>query len=143
MSIIKEGGHRLCMMTTNASKLQRCVRALPIQALIVRIFFRLVKFFRRREEVEQWNTSLTPKNKIKLRYRKDMECLHSRLRFSRSEWEVLSREGYIYTVTIKEGKPYCTCNLPQLQKLSCAHVIAACSKESGCANRSTYSLCTS
>jgi len=58
MGIIKGRGHRLCMMTTNSSESFNAVlkeaRALPIQALIARIFFRLVKFFRTwREEAEQ------------------------------------------------------------------------------------------
>ena len=64
-------------------------------------------------------------------------------RFSRAEWEVSTREGYTCTVTLREVESYCTCNLPQLQKLSCVYVIAACSKESGCANINTYSLCAS
>jgi len=134
------------MMTTNTSESFKGVlkgaSALRIHVLIVRIFFHLVKFFRtRHEEAEQWNTSLTPKNETKLRYRKDMACGYSRQRFSRTEWEVSTREGYTYIVTLKKSEPYCTCNLPQLQKLPCVDVIAACSNESGCANISTYSLC--
>ena len=68
-------------------------------------------------------------------------CLHSKQRFSHSEWEVSSQKGYTFTVIITEGELYCTCNLPQLQKLPCAHVIAACSNESSCTDISTYSLC--
>ena len=65
-ALSRDGGHRLCMMTTNTSEsfndVFKGARALPLQALIVRIFFRLVKFFRtRREEAEQWNMLLTPK----------------------------------------------------------------------------------
>jgi len=57
------------MMTTNASEsfngVLKGASALSIQALIVRTYFRLVKFFWiRREEAEQWNTSLTPKAKV-------------------------------------------------------------------------------
>ena len=119
-------------------------RALPIQALIARTFFRLVKFIRiRREKTEQSNTSLTPKNEKMLRCHKNMACVYSRQRFSRVEWEVSTREGYTCTVTLREGESYYTCNLPQLQKLSCAHVIAACSKEGGCTNISTYVSCAS
>ena len=146
-ALSRDEGHRLCMMTANASEsfngVLKGARALPIQALIVRIFFRLVKFFRKRWEAEQWNTSLTPKNETNLRYCKDMTRGYSKQRFSYAEWEVLTREGYTCTVTLREGEPYCTCNLPQLQKLSCAHIIVSCSKESDCANISTYSLCAS
>ena len=69
-----------------------------------------------------------------------MACGYSNQRFSLAEWEVSTREEYTCTVTLREGEPYCICNLPQLQKLPCAHVNAACSKESACANISTYSL---
>ena len=77
------------MLTTDASEsfngVLKGARG-SIQALIARIFFILVKFFRtRREEAKQWNTSLTPKNKKKLIYHKDMACGYSRQRFSRAE----------------------------------------------------------
>ena len=85
--------------------------------------------------------SLALKNETMLRCRKNMECGYSRQKFSHVEWEASTREGYTCTVTVREGEPYCTCNIPQLQKLRCAHVIAACFKERGCANISTHSFC--
>jgi len=67
-----------------------------------------------------------------------MACLHSIKRFSRIEWEVSNREGYICTVNLTEDGLTYFCNLPQLQKFPCADVIAACAKERDCANISTY-----
>ena len=66
-ALSKDEGHRLCMMTTNAPEslngVLKGAQALSIQALIVRIFFRLVRFFRtRRGNAEGWNKPLTPQN---------------------------------------------------------------------------------
>ena len=42
-------------------------------------------------------------------------------------------------INLTENRPTCSCNLLQLQKLPCVHVITACALD--CANISTYILC--
>jgi len=64
-------------MTTNVSEnfndVLKGARVLPIQALIVRIFSRLVKFFQTgQKNAERWCTPLTLKNEDLLRYRTNM-----------------------------------------------------------------------
>jgi len=132
-------------MTTNAFESFNYVlkgsRGLPIQALIAGMFFRLVRFFRsRRENTEKWSTPLTLTNEKCLKFRKRMGSLHSKQRFSRTEWEVANREGYTCAIKLTDNDSTCTCNIPQL-KLPREHVIATCAKEKGCVNISMYSLC--
>ena len=70
-----------------------------------------------------------------------MACLHLVQRFSQTEWEVSNKKRYNCIVNLTENEFTRSCNLPQLQKMPCAHVIAACAKKRDCANISTYSLC--
>ena len=69
-----------------------------------------------------------------------MGHIHSIQKFNRTEWVVANREGYICTVNLIELGPTCSCNLPQLQKMPRAHVIAACAND--CVNISTYAIYT-
>ena len=59
------------------------------------------------------------------------------------EWEMSNWKGYNWTINFTEDDPACSYNLPQLQKLPCAHVITTCARERDCANITTYSLCAS
>jgi len=43
-------------------------------------------------------------------------------------------------INLTENRPTCSCNLLQLQKLPCAHVIATRVKKKDCANINTYFL---
>jgi len=54
---------------------------------------------------------------------------------------VADRERYTCIVKLTDKSPTCSCNIPQLQKLPCEHVIATYAKKKGCANISMYSLC--
>ena len=51
-------------------------------------------------------------------------------------------EGYMCIVNLTKDGPTYSYNLPQLQKLPCAHVIAAYAQEKYYANISTYLLWT-
>jgi len=68
-----------------------------------------------------------------------MAWFHSIQRFSRTEWELSNREGYTCTVNLTKDGSTCSCNLLQLQKLPCAHVITAYAQD--CANISIFILC--
>ena len=67
MALSKYGGRRFTIMTTSCSEsfngVLKEARALPIQAFIIRTFFRLVTFFHtRREKVKNWKSPLTLTN---------------------------------------------------------------------------------
>ena len=104
-ALSRDGGNLFYVMTTNALEcfngVLKGVQALPIQTLIARTFFLLVKFFQiRREITERWYTLLTPKNEDPLRYLRNMGRLHLIQRFNQTEWEVSNKEGYTYTVNL-------------------------------------------
>ena len=44
-------------------------------------------------------------------------------------------------VNLTEDEPTCSYNLPQPQKLACAHIIASCAQEKDFANIITFFLC--
>ena len=44
-------------------------------------------------------------------------------------------------VNLTEDELTCSYNLPQLQKLACAHIIASCAQEKDFANIITFFLC--
>ena len=50
--------------------------------------------------------------------------------------------GKAFTVTLQENTCSCSCNIPLLQKLPCLHVMAACARTIGGANRSYYDFCS-
>ncbi|XP_020270620.1 uncharacterized protein LOC109845760 [Asparagus officinalis] len=142
-ALSKDGGNRYCMMTTNCSEsfngVLKGARAMPIQALVARTFYRLNKYFvKRREDGAKWGTLLTSKNEEIIGARVKQARLTKIVRFAIDEWEVTDNHGHNYTVNLRGTQCACTCNIPKLQKLSCAHVIAVTTKQFGGANTSYY-----
>ncbi|XP_020242978.1 uncharacterized protein LOC109821202 [Asparagus officinalis] len=142
-ALSKDGGNRFCMMTTNCSEsfngVLKGARAMPIQALVARTFYRLNYYFvKRREDGAMWASFLTPKNEAILEARVKQARGTKIVRFAVDEWEVTDKHGHNYTVNLGGAHCTCTCNIPELQKLPCPHVIAVTSKQSGGANISYY-----
>ncbi|XP_020254466.1 uncharacterized protein LOC109831538 [Asparagus officinalis] len=66
-ALCKDEGVRLCMMTTNCSEsfngVLKGARAMPIQSLVTRTFYRLNAYYnKRRGDDIDWTTRYTPKN---------------------------------------------------------------------------------
>lgn len=142
-ALCKDDGGRFHVMTTNASEsfngVLKGARSLPIKALVARTFFRSVEYFcKRRETADAITTRLTPKWEAKIADRA-IEARRCKLvRFSRTEWQVIHCYGDEFKVLIDGPNCSCTCNIPLLQKLPCAHVMAACSAQDYGANRAHH-----
>ncbi|XP_020245215.1 uncharacterized protein LOC109823346 [Asparagus officinalis] len=134
-ALCKDEGVRFCMMTTNCSEsfngVLKGARAMPIQSLVARTFYRLNSYFnKRREDGVDWTTRYTPKNESILHRRIEAARLCQITVFNDNEWQVHDYDG-IYTVKLFDVDCTCTCNIPQLQKIPCAHVLAASSNQLG------------
>ena len=118
-------------MTTNASEsfngVLKGARSLPIKALVARTFFRSVEYFyKRREKGAGLNSKLTPKWEAKIEARA-IDARRCRLvRFGRYKWQVINCYDDEYDAVMDGSDVTCTCRIPLLQKIPCAHVMAAC-----------------
>ena len=142
-ALCKDGGGRFHVMTTNASEsfngVLRGARSLPIRALVARTFFRSVDYFcHRREFGGNYTCRLTPKWEAKIAERASEARRCRIVRFSQTEWQVIHYFGDEYKVIVNGNTCSCTCNIPLLQHLPCAHVMAACSSVANDANRAHH-----
>ncbi|XP_020253751.1 serine/threonine-protein phosphatase 7 long form homolog [Asparagus officinalis] len=92
-------------MTTNCSEsfngVLKGARAMPIQALVARTFYRLNYYFvKRREDGAMWASFLTPKNEAILGARVKQARGTKIVRFAVDEWEVTDKHGHNYTVNL-------------------------------------------
>ncbi|XP_020249694.1 uncharacterized protein LOC109827143 [Asparagus officinalis] len=92
-ALCKDGGVRYCMMTTNCSEsfngVLKGARAMPIQALVARTFYRLNAYFnKRRIDSANWTSKYTPKNEIILQKRIVAVRTCRIEQFNNNEWEV-------------------------------------------------------
>ena len=133
-ALCKDDGNLFHIMTTNASEsfngVLKGARSLPIKALVARTFFRSVEYlYKRREKGEGLNSKPTPKLEAKIKARA-IDARRCRLvRFGRYKWQVINGYGEEYDVMINDSDVTCTCRIPLLQKIPCAHVMAACSAQ--------------
>ena len=133
------------MMTTNVFEsfngVLKGTRNLPVRSLVARTFHRLNHYFvERRTQGEEWTSQLAPRWAALARRRMEESRLMCIERYSFVEWQVKDVHMFDYTVTIENNVAKCSCNMPTLDHFPCSHVLAACSRGSGGANRAYFDL---
>ena len=110
-----------------------------LETLVARTFYRSVDYFCQRRELAKNSTlRVTPKWEAKIAERASEARRCRIVRFSQIEWQVIHYFGDEFKVIIDGSTCSCTCNIPLLQHLPCAHVMAACSSVANGANRAHH-----
>ena len=139
-TLCKDGGRRFNMMTTNVSKsfngVLKGTRNLPVRSLVARTFHRVNHYFyERRTQGELWTSRLTPKWEAMAKKKMEESRRLNIERYNYTEWQVKDPDMLDYTVNVEDNEAKCSCNMPTLEHFPCPHVLAACSRGSGGANR--------
>ena len=148
LDLYKDNDERFYMMTTNASEsfngVLKGARSLPVKALVARTFHHLNSYFyRRRTGGMDYASSLTPNyDKMMEKYSAEARTM-SINRFSLTEWQLIDTNACNYTVNIVNDNCSCSCNIPILAHFPCPHVLAACARCRGGANRAYHDLISS
>ncbi|KAI0520548.1 hypothetical protein KFK09_008024 [Dendrobium nobile] len=134
-SLLFDNGFRYGIMTTNASECFNGVikraRGLPIQGLVMSIYYNLVSLFvRRSTDVEKWlmsgESEFAPRTMATLnRTEREARRCPQPLTINRGEFEVVDSSCRPNRVEIQSlQNSTCTCKRPQLYHVPCVHVIA-------------------
>ncbi|XP_028550863.1 uncharacterized protein LOC114579675 [Dendrobium catenatum] len=134
-SLLFDNGCRYSIMTTNASEcfngVLKCARGLPIQGLVMSIYYNLVSLFMRcSTEVEKWKmaaeSDLVPRimGMLQRTEREARRCPEP-ITINRGEFEVVDSACKTHKVEVlTPEKCACTCNKQQLHHLPFVHVIS-------------------
>ncbi|KAL0914478.1 hypothetical protein M5K25_014827 [Dendrobium thyrsiflorum] len=134
-SLLFDNGCRYSIMTTNASEcfngVLKRARGLPIQGLVMAIYYNLVSLFMRRStDVEKWlqvgESEFVPRTMTTLQRaeREARRCLEP-VTINRREFEVVDTSCRPHKVEILTTDTCtCTCMKPQLYHVPCIHVLA-------------------
>ncbi|KAI0519272.1 hypothetical protein KFK09_006714 [Dendrobium nobile] len=134
-SLLFDNGYRYSIMTTNASEcfngVLKRARGLPIQGLVMSIYYNLVSLFvRRSTDVEKWVVSgesefvLRTMDTLQRTEREARRCPQP-ITINRGEFEVVDSSCRPHRVEIPSHQNCtCTCKRPQLYHVPCVHVIA-------------------
>ncbi|KAL0914175.1 hypothetical protein M5K25_017685 [Dendrobium thyrsiflorum] len=134
-SLLFDNGCRYSIMTTNASKcfngVLKRARGLPIQCLVMAIYYNLVSLFMRRStDVEKWlqvgESEFVPRTMTTLqRAEREAQRCPEPVTINRREFEVVDTSCRPHKVEILTTDTCtCTCMKPQLYHVSCIHVLA-------------------
>lgn len=105
------------IMTTNASEkfndVLKGARASPIQVLVSRIFYRLVKYFyKHRTVAETWTILHTPCTMEHLWKQAEFARLNQLECYTQTGYQILDMYGNRFKVELADEKCSCTCNQP-------------------------------
>ncbi|PKU84564.1 hypothetical protein MA16_Dca017951 [Dendrobium catenatum] len=128
-------GHRYGIMTTNASEcfngVLKRARGLPIQGLIMSIYYNLVALFLRRSaEAQKWveagQSPFVPQTMVVIqRAERDARRCPEPVTINRNEFEVIDTSSRANKVEITNAASCtCTCLRPQRYHVPCVHVVA-------------------
>ncbi|PKU77683.1 hypothetical protein MA16_Dca013475 [Dendrobium catenatum] len=133
-SLTNDGGFRYGVMTTNAAEsfngVLKRARGLPIQALIMAIYYNIISMFVRRlefitTEEEQNNDFLAPhiQNSVK-RVEEEARWMPEPICLNLHEFQVVDMSSRSYRVDILDGRRCkCSCGRPLLYHYPCSHVV--------------------
>ncbi|KAI0516186.1 hypothetical protein KFK09_008858 [Dendrobium nobile] len=134
-SLLFDEGHRYGIITTNASEcfngVLKRARGLPIQGLIMSIYYNLVALFLKRSaEAQKWveegQSPFVPRTMIVIqRAERDARRYPEPVTINRNEFEVIDTSSRANKVEITNAASCtCTCLRPQLYHVPCVHVVA-------------------
>ncbi|KAL0919975.1 hypothetical protein M5K25_009071 [Dendrobium thyrsiflorum] len=134
-TLIFDGGHRFGVMTTNASEcfngVLKRARGLPIQGLIMAIYYNIVAVFNKRSAealnlIEQAESDFVPRTRIIIqRFEREARRYPIPIMINSREFQVFDMSTRAQKVEVTETNAFtCTCSKPQLYHIPCAHVIA-------------------
>ncbi|KAL0925473.1 hypothetical protein M5K25_003804 [Dendrobium thyrsiflorum] len=135
-TLTHDGGFRYGVMTTNSLEcfngILRRARGLPIQGLIMTIYYNLVSLFmKRKSKVESWiaadSSTLVPRTKAVL------ELAERKARRSPQPTQINSHEFEVFDMTCRSFRVLitspqtctCSCGHPEIYHTPCQHVIIA------------------
>lgn len=104
------------MMTTNCSEsfggVLKCTRALPIQDLVARTFYRTNRYFyKRREDEEKGATNNTPMVEELLKSHANNARFCRIARYNHTNWTIYNKNENVFGVELLERSCSCTCNI--------------------------------